>query len=121
MRGDTGGVAVGSAPATVLHVPEAWQGGVQTIVRDYVRAVPEVRHLLLMGDRDGCRIAADAEAVFVEAWRMPPGHLARVRTVGRLYRELRPDVVHAHSSLAGGYVRLAPFVPTDRVVYTPHW
>ncbi|WP_328364217.1 glycosyltransferase family 4 protein [Streptomyces sp. NBC_00445] len=104
---------------TVLHVAEAWQGGVQAIVYDYVRAVPEARHLLLKGDREGYQVA-DEETAFAGVWRMPPGHLARIREVGRLYRELRPDVVHAHSSMAGGYVRLAASVPTRRIVYTPH-
>ena len=121
MRGDPGGAPEAGARRAVLHVAEAWQGGVQTIVCDYVRAVPEVRHLLLMSERDGSyQVAADMEAIFDGVWRMPPGHLARVREVGRLFRKLRPDLVHAHSSLAGGYVRLAPALPARRIVYTPH-
>ena len=119
MRGDPGAAPQDGGRPTVLHVAEAWQGGVQTIVYDYVRAVPEARHLLLKGDREGYQVA-DEETVFDGVWRMPPGHLARVREVGRLFRELRPDVVHAHSSMAGGYVRLAASVPTQRIVYTPH-
>ncbi|MEU6772662.1 glycosyltransferase family 4 protein [Streptomyces sp. NPDC046759] len=119
MRGDPGGAARDDGRPAVLHVAEAWGGGVQTAVRDYVRSVPEVRHLLLMSERVGCQVA-DTDALFEGVWRLPPGHLARVRAVGRLFREVRPDVVHAHSSLAGGYVRLAPAVPTDRIVYTPH-
>ncbi|MEV0118428.1 glycosyltransferase family 4 protein [Streptomyces sp. NPDC050844] len=120
MRGDPGEAAVNAAPATVLHVVEAWQGGVQTIVRDYARAVPEMRHLLLTGDRDGYQVTDAEEDLFDGAWRMPPGHFARVRETGMLYRDQRPDVVHAHSSLAGGYVRLALSVPRHRIVYTPH-
>ncbi|WP_369389287.1 glycosyltransferase family 4 protein [Streptomyces sp. CG1] len=119
MHGDPGRAAKDGGRPTVLHVAEAWGGGVQTAVRDYVRSVPEVRHLLLMSERADCQVA-DTDALFDGVWRMPPGHVARVREVGRLFRELRPDVVHAHSSLAGGYVRLAPAVPTDRIVYTPH-
>ncbi|MGV4981890.1 glycosyltransferase family 4 protein [Streptomyces sp. NRAIS4] len=119
MRGDPGAAPQADTRPTVLHVAEAWQGGVQTIVHDYARAVPEVRHLLLKGDREGYQVA-DEETVFDGVWRMPHGHLARIREVGRLFRELRPDVVHAHSSLAGGYVRLAASVPTQRIVYTPH-
>lgn len=120
MRADPGGAAKRSARPTILHVAEAWGGGVQAVILDYVRAVPEARHLLLMAERHGCRIAADAEAAFEGTWRMPPGQLARILTVGRLFRQLQPDVVHAHSSLAGGYVRLAASVPTERIVYTPH-
>jgi glycosyltransferase involved in cell wall biosynthesis len=119
MRADPRGVTGGDRRPTVLHVAEAWGGGVQTAVRDYVRSVPEVRHLLLMSERPDCQIAG-LDALFAGVWRMPPGHVARVREVGRLFRALRPDVVHAHSSLAGGYVRLSPRVPTDRIVYTPH-
>lgn len=119
MRGDQGGTARDGRRPTVLHVAEAWGGGVQTAVRDYVRSVPEVRHLLLMSERADCQIT-DADALFDGVWRMPSGHFARVRDVGRLFRRLRPDVVHAHSSLAGAYVRLAPSVPTERIVYTPH-
>jgi glycosyltransferase involved in cell wall biosynthesis len=119
MRGDPGMAPQADGRPTVLHVAEAWQGGVQAIVYDYVRAVPEARHLLLKGDREGYQVA-DEETAFDGVWRMPPGHLARVREVGRLFREQRPDVVHAHSSMAGGYVRLAASVPTRRIVYTPH-
>ncbi|GHI07612.1 hypothetical protein AQI88_25190 [Streptomyces cellostaticus] len=120
MHADQAEATQESARPTVLHVVEAWGGGVQTIVLDYVRAVPEVRHLLLMADGDPFRVASEAEAAFDGVWRMPPGHLARIREVGRLFRQLRPDVVHAHSSMAGGYVRLAAPVPTERIVYTAH-
>lgn len=119
MRADPGPATADDGRPTVLHVAEAWGGGVQTAVRDYVRSVPEVRHLLLMSERADCQIA-DLGVLFDRVWRMPPGHAARVRAVGRLFRAVRPDVVHAHSSLAGGYVRLAPAVPTHRIVYTPH-
>ncbi|MFC7221054.1 glycosyltransferase [Streptomyces polyrhachis] len=107
-------------PRSILHVAEAWGGGVQAVILDYVRALPEAQHLLLMAEREGLRITADAEAAFAGVWRMPPGHLARVGCVARLFRQLRPDVVHAHSSLAGGYVRLAAPIPAHRIVYTPH-
>lgn len=36
-------------------------------------------------------------------------------------REVRPQVIHAHSSKAGALVRLAaPFLPTKRLIYTAH-
>ncbi|MGW2419050.1 glycosyltransferase family 4 protein [Streptomyces sp. NPDC001709] len=120
MHADQTGTTQKSARPAVLHVVEAWGGGVQAIVLDYVRAVPEIRHLLLMADGDPFRVASEAEAVFDGVWRMPRGHLARIREVGRLFRQLHPDVVHAHSSMAGGYVRLAARVPTERIVYTAH-
>lgn len=105
---------------TVLHVVECWGGGVQTVVLDYVQAVPEARHYLLMNEHHSCQVAEHTEIAFDRVWRMPERHLARVREVSRRYRELQPDVVHAHSSMAGAYVRLAASVPARRIIYTPH-
>jgi glycosyltransferase involved in cell wall biosynthesis len=51
----------------------------------------------------------------------PRGDLAAAARLAGIVRELRPDVVHAHSSKAGAVARLAraghPRVP---LVYTPH-
>lgn len=104
----------------VLHVVESWGSGVQTVVLDYVKAVPEARHYLLMYERAGFQVTKNAQSAFDGVWRMPDGHFARVREVARRYHELKPDVVHAHSSRAGAYARLAATVPTRCIVYTPH-
>jgi glycosyltransferase involved in cell wall biosynthesis len=51
----------------------------------------------------------------------PRADLAVIAELARIVRDLRPGVVHAHSSKAGAVVRLAralhPHIP---VVYTPH-
>jgi glycosyltransferase involved in cell wall biosynthesis len=51
---------------------------------------------------------------------MPPGRLAQARSVRQHIKRLRPDIVHAHSSYAGLYVRLLPIYPGRSLVYTPH-
>lgn len=38
----------------------------------------------------------------------------------KIYREISPDVIHLHSSIAGAIGRLAFWDVAERVVYTPH-
>jgi glycosyltransferase involved in cell wall biosynthesis len=51
----------------------------------------------------------------------PRNDMAGVRALSRIIRQLRPDIVHAHSSKAGALARLARIAhPATPVVYTPH-
>jgi glycosyltransferase involved in cell wall biosynthesis len=112
----------GPAAPLVLHVVEAWGGGVTSAVYDYIRSAPQYRHALLVGSRDA-HLTRDASAPAVECYlSLPPTrHMPHaLAAIARAYRELRPAVVHAHSSVAGALVRLVPGVPTDAIVYTPH-
>src|SRR5262249_5718280 len=103
----------------VLHVTEAYGGGVATAVNEYISGLPEVRHVVLAFRRADAQIASDAD-VDAEFLPLPSGKLAQLRAVHRAIRTLRPDVVHAHSSYAGGYVRTARRTRRARIVYSPH-
>lgn len=52
------------------------------------------------------------------------GRLSRtpkvIKELRRVAREVNPDVIHLHSSIAGGIGRLAFFEKENTVVYTPH-
>jgi glycosyltransferase involved in cell wall biosynthesis len=51
----------------------------------------------------------------------PRADLSAVASLTRIIKELRPDLVHAHSSKAGGVARLArPACPRLPIVYSPH-
>jgi glycosyltransferase involved in cell wall biosynthesis len=51
----------------------------------------------------------------------PRADVAVVATLAAIVRDLRPDIVHAHSSKAGAVARLARALqPRTPVVYTPH-
>jgi glycosyltransferase involved in cell wall biosynthesis len=51
----------------------------------------------------------------------PSADLAALRSFVRIVREVRPDLIHAHSSKAGAIARVArPFAPRLPVLYTPH-
>ena len=51
----------------------------------------------------------------------PRADLVALRSYARIIREHRPDLIHAHSSKAGGITRLAKLLhPRAPVLYTPH-
>jgi len=103
----------------VLHVIESLGGGVTSAVRDYLRSTPHIRHTVVarrrLQDDTGENFLGLADAVI-----QAPGPLPNaVHVVGQTFNELRPEVVHAHSSFAGVWARLAR-IPTQKIVYTPH-
>ena len=108
------------AGTRVLHVVQKFSSGVGSAIAQYTRSLPEAEHHLLSGTPvDGEGDLAE-QADFTSTVEMTGSHRAKVRRVREVVRALRPDVVHAHSSHAGVYARLA--VPRTRhhVVYTPH-
>ncbi|MDO5619073.1 glycosyltransferase [Kocuria sp.] len=106
----------------VLHVVEAFGGGVAAAVRDYVRALPECEHHLV------CRLRPEADTLepewveeFASIHRIDGGHMGATKFVRSTIQTLQPDVVHAHSSYAGVWARTALMGNgTIRCVYTPH-
>lgn len=102
----------------VLHVSDVMGGGVLTSVTGMVEATPEIDHHLFARSRGGHDTGADPTERFGSVHTMPANSLSAVVELRRLCRELFPDVVHAHSSVAGTMVRLAGV--DARVVYSPH-
>ena len=97
----------GHAPV-VLHVVEAFGGGVAAAVRDYARATPECEHHLLCHLRpEAVNLEANWDADFASVRPLPGGHLANIKATRWAIREVKPDVIHSHSSYAGVYARTA--------------
>lgn len=113
------GDVVAEAPH-ILHVVESYGAGTATAVRQYVESTPHLRHSLLRRLRHDRDHADDGElALFHEVRDLPSGTFGSILAVRHTARRLGADVVHAHSSKAGVFVRLgAP--ASVRVVYTPH-
>lgn len=113
---------------TILHVTDCFDGGVATAVNQYARLTPEYRHLLLSNNaRSSAPVAARTPGAFALEATLPSSPAAAVAAVRRTVDVHRPDVVHAHSSFAGAYARVArsldlvtPGRPARPVVYTPH-
>lgn len=98
----------------ILHVTQCPVAGVPHAIERYARGTSDVHehHLLAVPEVDVEKSAFDS---FIP---LPSGTLARIREVTRVVKRIRPDVIHAHSSFAGGYARLAPV--TVPIVYQPH-
>lgn len=117
----------------VLHVLEATAGGTRRHLRDLACGLDPARFRVSVAvslrrdvdfNRDIVRFRAHGIDVhIVDMWRHPaPMHDALA--FGRLFllfRRIRPDVVHAHSSKAGFLGRSAARVAgVPVVIYTPH-
>jgi len=104
----------------IVHVVESLSSGVATALEDYVRSTPGCTHTVLAWRRGEAQTGDRLDELASEVLPMPPGRMAQVRFVRRHLRRLHPDVVHAHSSYAGLYVRAFTTQPSRSLVYTPH-
>lgn len=97
---------------TILHVTECYTSGVARAIDTIVELSPgHTHHLLWTGE-------AEPHDGFETATHLPRATAARVTAVRRRVRATGADLVHAHSSFAGAYARVAPVgVP---VIYQPH-
>ena len=121
---DAGRAELGGGPRaerpTILHVVESLGSGVTTALEDYLRSTPDYVHVVLGWRRRGAQTGDELARLAAGVLPLPAGRLAQLRAVRRWVEELRPDIVHAHSSFAGVYARLLPRRLAGAVVYTPH-
>src|SRR5512132_42962 len=106
-------------PLQILHVVESLGSGVATALEGYIRNTPGHVHTVLAWRRDGAHTGDALDRLAAAMLALPPGRLAQLSAVRRHVARLRPDVIHAHSSYAGFYVRLLRR-PGRSLVYTPH-
>jgi glycosyltransferase involved in cell wall biosynthesis len=104
----------------VLHVVEALGSGIATALEDYVTSTPQHLHTVLAYRRPWAQTGDQLERLATRVLPLPEGRLAQIRAVRRWVRALRPDLVHAHSTYAGLYVRLFARPAGAMPVYTPH-
>ncbi|MCE5290197.1 MAG: glycosyltransferase family 4 protein [Nocardiaceae bacterium] len=111
-------------PFRVLHITESFSAGTGVAVVGFARATRSagVESALLADDRGSGLLDEDGvRESFVYAELASKGLFGLWRDIGRVVRELNPDVVHLHSSKAGfvGRVRPELFRKTP-VIYSPH-
>ncbi|WP_345262753.1 glycosyltransferase [Nocardioides nanhaiensis] len=102
-----------------LHVVEAYGGGVKAAIENWADASPEYRHVVLKADRANHLFAKAGRGRGVGFIDMPPKHRQRVLSVETEAARVKADIIHAHSSLAGIYSRLAR-TPDIPIAYSPH-
>ena len=114
----------------VLHVMEALGGGTARHLVDVVRFTGGVDHIVAVPRRrvgafsndDAAEQMRAAGAVVrsVEMRPLPPHprNALALASLARLITELRPDIVHGHSSVGGALARLAAMTRRPKLVYT---
>jgi glycosyltransferase involved in cell wall biosynthesis len=105
----------------VLHLHFRWGAGSAAAVSDYIRATPAFEHHLVYAVAPGCQLDDQVQELAASVRELPSGLSRQVVAVRQAVAAVEPDVVHAHSSLAGACARsaLGRGWPA-RVVYTPH-
>ena len=102
----------------VLHVVEALGGGVASALESYIARTSEFAHTVCAFRRLGHDVGDKIDEI-ADVIVMPEGKAAQLAFTRRLLSERRADMVHAHSSWAGAYVR-ALTSSRHRVGYSPH-
>jgi glycosyltransferase involved in cell wall biosynthesis len=118
---------------TVVHVLEALATGCSRHVIDVVSHTPGVDHVVVVPPRRFGDAASDTAAVealraagadvhLIDMRRSPvtPTNAAALLTLRRLVREIRPTVVHGHSSIGGALARVAATGTAAGRMYTPN-
>lgn len=122
--GLTSGADAPPAPVRVLHVTETFGSGIRSAIIGYAEAVrgQGVDSWLLAQDRGaGLLEELDESSPFVATRMVAHGLLNLWRAIGSSVDELRPDIVHLHSSLAGGVGRMRfRLKGNPAIVYTPN-
>lgn len=109
----------------VVHVVEATKGGVHTYVRNLIQhqcARGFEVHVLACERLSAGNLADSGACVHSYASSRNPLRLsAVVRQVAAGLARIAPDIIHAHSTFAGVYARLASrAAPAAAMVYQPH-
>ncbi len=122
---------LGSSKPVVLHVVEAFAKGVERHVVDLVRYIDSFEHVLAVpswhkGESTSAAVAivekmsARVERVEMTRSRAAHRHVQALVSLRALIRDLRPDVIHGHSSIGGAMARVATIGHSTPLVYTPH-
>jgi len=117
-------------PHVVLVITKGEAGGAQTHVLELCRALQHrVRFTVVIGgDESRSVLGQGLTALGIAVLALPSLQnslnplkvLASVRTLLAHLRTLQPDVMHAHSAVAGVIARLAGKIGQFPVVYTVH-
>lgn len=108
----------------VLHVAEA-AGGVERYLETLFKySKDKVENILVCSqnyDYEKFKRLADRVIVLKMAHDIQPSSDIKVeRTLRRIIKQLKPDIVYAHSSKAGAFARIADLELNNKVIYNPH-
>ncbi len=108
----------------VLHVAEA-AGGVERYLETLFKySKDQVENILVCSqnyDYKKFKTLADRVIVLKMAHDIEPSSDIKVeRTLRRIIKQVKPDIVYAHSSKAGAFARIADLGLNNKIIYNPH-
>jgi glycosyltransferase involved in cell wall biosynthesis len=110
----------------VLHVCEYVKGGIATYLNEVVKYQIEngidVYIILSRHNSDNIDVILESNKIFYEYKRKPKFIFKSILKINQIIKELKPDIIHIHSTFAGLFTRL-PFLIKKRnskIVYCSH-
>ena len=108
----------------VLHVAEA-AGGVERYLETLFKySKGKVENILVCSqnyDYKKFKTLADRVIVLKMSHDIEPSSDIKVeRTLRRIIKQVKPDIVYAHSSKAGAFARIADLGLNNKIIYNPH-
>ncbi|ANQ28586.1 glycosyltransferase [Vibrio natriegens] len=105
----------------VLHITESFGGGVQTALYSYTHSSRHepYQHFLVARARENDLTNDNGHNVFSRVQWVKGGLLQFIKDANKTIDEVKPDIVHLHSSKAGFLGRFLR-LNNARLVYTPH-
>ncbi len=99
----------------ILHLSLAHGGGIVSAMNTYIDNSPHCEHFLMSDSSNG--FSVDATKRFSQVFEVSFS-IVGIFAMLKLYRSLRPDYIHLHSSFSGVLGRLIFW--NAKLVYTPH-
>lgn len=104
----------------ILHITDAFGGGVITAIDTYVTFSEECEHHLLTSSPKH----EDNNAALLNKFSSYDLNLSNNKVkalfqIYQLYKSIQPTYIHLHSSFAGLYGRICG-IPSEKIIYTPH-
>jgi glycosyltransferase involved in cell wall biosynthesis len=110
----------GTVKPIVLHVSEAFGGGIISAITQFADlTLDQYDHALAVRVRHGHSTGDDIGQCFLSVVYSENSLLNFIWLVRSVERELKPDIIHLHSTIAGILGRV--FLPgPQRILYSPH-
>ena len=103
----------------IVHITESYGGGVTSAINTYVKNSQQFDHYLFATVRGDDATGEEDCGDFKEIQLAKRSFFA-LFDLKNFLKDIKPDVIHLHSSFAGAICRLMPYVPKNKTVYTPH-
>jgi glycosyltransferase involved in cell wall biosynthesis len=101
----------------ILHLTEAYGGGVAYAINCYIRSSNIYEHYICASLR---KSDISKSEIPITNITILPKSLKSFILFYKIYKKINPKYVHIHSSFAGFIGRLMFFIPKKKIIYTPH-